>query len=64
LDLNDEVASVKTVEKSKFDIQGEENMIIKKRQWGKDIPIYRLCNGKFVTKDYDEEEQKAQELEE
>jgi hypothetical protein len=42
---------------------GDVNLHQKKKEWGQNILIYRLYNGTFVPKDYDEEAKKAKELE-
>lgn len=41
-----------------------DDLFEKKRRWGKNINIYRLVNGKFQPKDYDEEQKKSQQIEE
>ncbi len=39
-------------------------MFDKRRRWGKGISIYKLINGKFLPKDYDEDIKKQQQIEE
>jgi hypothetical protein len=41
----------------------DEDLFDKRRRWGKNINIYRLVNGKFQSKDQDEEIKKQQQLE-
>lgn len=41
-----------------------EDLFDRRRRWGKGIQVYRLVNGKFQTKEADEEIKKQQQLEE
>ena len=38
----------------------DDHLFAKRRKWAKNIQIYRLVNGKFQPKDYDEEMKKQQ----